>query len=154
MEDIKYIELAIEQARKSVAMGGFPAGAVLVIDNKIIGEGVSVGNIICDPTAHGEIDSIRKACDTMNNSNLESATLYTSMETCGMCLNAVMWAGISRIVYALGKDKVSNLYYGGEYITENINNTFLKPIEIYHLKQKEEESLVIVKEWEEKSNEK
>ncbi len=147
-----YLQIAIDQAQKSVNEGGFPAGTVIVKDGKIIGEGISIGNVLHDPTSHGELQCIRNACKNIQSSDLTGATLYASMETCAMCLNACMWSGISKIVFALSKDKLSNLYYGGDYSTEQINKMFLKPIEIIQDIELEEKSLEVVKIWESKFN--
>lgn len=148
MQDKYYLQLAIDQANKSVLERGFPAGAVIVKDGKIIGEGISIGNILHDPTSHGETQCVRNACQNIQSSDLSGATLYASMETCAMCLNSCMWAGISRIVFALSKDKLSNLYYGGNYTTADINKLFLRPMEIIQMKELEETSLKVVTTWE------
>ena len=110
MTDKDYLLLAIEQANKSVGEGGFPAGAIIVKNGKIIGEGISVGNILHDPTSHGETQCVRNACKNIQSSDLSGATLYASMESCAMCLNSCMWSGISRIVFALSKDNLSKCF--------------------------------------------
>jgi len=143
-----YLERAIEKARQSVEQGGFPAGAVVAKDGKIIGEGISIGNKLNDPTSHGEMSAIRDACKNLETSDLSGATLYASMEPCSMCHSASMWSGITKIVFACGKDKVSADYYGGEYHTDTLNNTFNKPLEITQEKNLEEKSLALVHMWE------
>ena len=148
MKDLEFLELAISQANKSIQQGGFPAGAIIVKDGKIIGEGISIGNILHDPTSHGETQCVRNACKNIQSSNLSGATLYASMETCAMCLNSSMWAGISRIVFALSKEKLSNLYYGGNYTTQDINKMFLKPIEIVQIKELADKSMEAINKWE------
>lgn len=150
MQDKDYLQLAIDQANKSVLEGGFPAGAVIVKDGKVVGEGISIGNILHDPTSHGETQCIRNACKNIQSSNLSGATLYASMETCGMCLYSCMWAGIDRIVFALSKEKLSDFYYGGVYTTNEINKLFVKPIEIIHIEELEESSMEVVSKWESK----
>ena len=103
LQDRKYISLAIDQARKSVQNGGFPAGAVIVKDGKVISEGISVGDNLHDPTAHAETAAIREACRKLKTTNLEGATMYESLECCTMCFSVAYWSGISRIVYASKK---------------------------------------------------
>jgi len=103
MNDIEYLKLAVEQARKSVKKGGFPAGAIVVKNGKIISKGVSVGFQIHDPTAHAETVAIRDACKKLKTADLSGATLYGSLECCNMCFFVSYWAGISRIVYACRK---------------------------------------------------
>jgi tRNA(Arg) A34 adenosine deaminase TadA len=65
-----------------------------------------------------------------------------------MCFGASMWSGISRIVFACAKEKVSPEYYGGNYIVSDINKDLLRSIKIDQLTELEEESLSLVKEWE------
>jgi guanine deaminase len=143
-----FLKKAIEAAQVSVANGEFPAGAVVVKDNTIIGEGISIGHLIHDPTSHGELSAIRNACAHIAASNLTGATLYASMEPCTICLSAAMWSGIERIVFACKKEKFSSEYYGGVYKTESINETFHKPLEIIHMSEHENDSLTVVHEWE------
>ena len=150
--DRKFLLKAIEKAEESVKQGGFPAGAIVVKDNKIIGSGISIGNKLNDPTSHGELSSIRDACKNLETSNLTGATLYTSMEPCLMCFGAVIWSGIFRIVFACGKDKVSNEYYGGTYDILNINKKLINPIKIEQINGLEEISLAIIKKWEKSLN--
>jgi guanine deaminase len=146
--DLKFLRLAIDKARESVEKGGFPAGALVVKEEKILGEGISIGNILNDPTSHGETSSIRDACKNLKTSDLSGATLYASMQPCLMCLGAAMWGSISRIVFACSKEKVSSEYYGGSYVSSDINSQFNKPIELKHLPELEEESLEVVRGWE------
>jgi tRNA(Arg) A34 adenosine deaminase TadA len=146
--DRKFIQLAIEKAKESVASGEFPAGAVIVKAGEIIGEGVSIGNRLNDPTSHGEIDSIRNACKNIQSSDLSKCTLYTSMQPCLMCFAASMWSLIGKIVFACSKEKVSSEYYGGSYHISKINSDLIHPIELVHFSELEQESLKVVQEWE------
>ena len=148
--DKEFLLKAIEKAKESVAKGGFPAGAIVVKDGKIVGSGISIGNQLNDPTSHGEMSSIRDACKNLKFSSLSGATLYASMHPCLMCLSASMWSSISRIVYACSKDKVSEEYYGGHYDIPAINKKFIHPIELVHISELEQETLDIVRKWENK----
>jgi len=148
MENKDFLQLAIEKAKESVAKGGFPAGAVVVKDEKVIGEGISIGNKLNDPTSHGEMAAIRDACKNLSTTDLSGATLYASMQPCVMCLGASAWSSISKIVYACPKDKVSIEYYAGHYLLETINAELTKPIEIVPFLELENESLKVVREWE------
>ena len=154
MGDKDFLKLAVEQARKSVEQGGFPAGAVVVKDEKVIAEGVSLGWKLHDPTEHAETSAIRKACQAIDSSNLEGATLYESLECCNMCFSVANWGGISRIVYACRKtpEMVKKFYYEG--LTENkvLNESNNKKIETVFIPDFEQECLDIVKEWEAKQS--
>lgn len=148
MDDKQFLRKAITKAKESVAQGGFPAGAIIVKNGEIIGEGVSVGNKLNDPTSHGEMASIREACKNLKTSDLSGSVLYASMQPCLMCLGASMWSAISQIVFACSKEKVSADYYGGRYRPSAINSELIHPIKLIHLAEMEEESLAIVREWE------
>jgi guanine deaminase len=148
MTDEDFMRLAIEKAKESIAAGGFPAGAVVVIDGKLVGEGLSIGNKIYDPTSHGEIAAIRDACKNLKSSDLSRATLYASVQPCLMCFAASAWATIGKIVYACPQKAVSAAYYAGRYDTASINATMLHPIKIVHLSELEAQSMDVVKTWE------
>jgi tRNA(Arg) A34 adenosine deaminase TadA len=119
-----------------------------VKDGEIIGEGISIGNNLNDPTSHGEISAVRDACKNIASSDLKGATLYASMEPCSMCHSASMWSGIQKIVFACSKTNVSPEYYGGTYKTATLNGTFNRPLEIVQQVELEDESLEVVKQWE------
>lgn len=148
MDDKQFIQKAIEKAKESVAHGGFPASAVVVKNGEIIGEGVSIGKKLNDPTSHGEMDAIRAACKNLQTSDLSGSVLYASMQPCLMCLGASMWSAIPKIVFALPKEKVSVEYYGGQYTPAAINAELTRPLELVHFAELEDESLAIVREWE------
>ena len=136
------------KAEESVVLGGFPAGAIVVKNGEIVGEGVSVGNKLNDPTSHGEIASIREACKNLKTSDLSGSILYASMQPCLMCLGASMWSSVSKIVFACPKEKVSADYYGGSYQPSSINSGLTRPIKLVHFAELEDESLAIIREWE------
>jgi guanine deaminase len=148
MDDREFLQKAIEKAKESIAQGGFPAGAIVVKDGEIVGEGVSVGNTLNDPTSHGEMAAIRAACKNLSTTDLSGSTLYASMQPCLMCLGASMWSAIPKIVFACPKEKVSAEYYGGHYKPSAINTELTRPLELVHFAELEDESLAIVREWE------
>ncbi len=145
-----FIQQAIEKSKQSVQEGGFPAGAVLVRNSEVIASGVSCGNILHDPTSHGEVATIREACKVLNTTELTGAILYTSLEPCSMCLSAAMWASISKIVFACSKENVPEWFYGGKYETNAINERFTKPLEVLHENTYQDKALEIIREWEKK----
>lgn len=87
-KDLEYLKIAVEQAKKSLEQGGFPAGAIVVKDGKIISKAVSLGYILHDPTSHAEMDAIRQACKILKTVNLEGTTLYENLTSCAMCFSA------------------------------------------------------------------
>ncbi len=82
---------------------GGPFGAVIVKDGKIVGEGANRVTPQCDPTAHAEIVALRAAARRLNTHDLTGAVIYTSCEPCPMCLAAIMWSRIGRMVYACSR---------------------------------------------------
>ena len=112
----KYIEYALEQAKKAAAKGEVPIGAVIVKDNKIIASAHNLCEEKKDPTAHAEILAIKKAAEVLGDFRLTGAELYVTLEPCPMCAGAAINARIGEIIFgafdpvkgALGS--VTNLY--------------------------------------------
>jgi len=152
VDDKKYLQLAVEQARKSVEEGGFPAGAVVVKSGKVIAEGVSIGNLLNDPTSHAETAAIRIACQKLKTSDLMGAVLYESIECCNMCFSVAYWAGISKIVYACRKtsEMVKKFYYEGFTNNKVLNKNNNKKIELVFIPDFEREFLALIRDWEDK----
>ena len=150
--DKKFLRVAVNQAKNSVKLGGFPAGGIVVKDNKIISRGVSLGYILHDPTSHAETSCVRTACKKLNDVNLEGATLYASLEPCLMCFQVSNWAGVSRIVYGCKKTKemVDKNYYEGTNDVRKINKKNNRQIEMKYIPDFEEEMLDLIKKWESK----
>ncbi len=103
--DEKWMSHALSLAEKAEAEGEVPVGAVLVKDNKLIGEGWNKPITTNDTTAHAEIQAIRNACEKLDNYRLPNTTLYITLEPCVMCAGAIVHARISRIVYAAPEPK-------------------------------------------------
>lgn len=100
-DDLKYLDRATELARNGMRGGkGGPFGAVIVKDGSIIAEGWNQVTSDLDPTAHAEVNAIRRACAATGSFSLESATLYSICEPCAMCLGAIYWARLDRLVFA------------------------------------------------------
>jgi len=99
-QDINMLSRAIELARENVRNGGGPFGAVVTRDGVIVGEAVNQVIATPDPTAHAEVQAIRLAAKKLGTFDLTGCTLYSSCEPCPMCLGAVYWSRISRVVYA------------------------------------------------------
>ncbi len=150
MNDKDFLKIAVEQARKSVEAGGFPAGSILVKNGEIICEGISIGFILKDPTEHAETSSIRKACKLLKTTDLEGAILYASLQPCLMCFSTANWANISKIVYACKKtdEMVKKIYYEGTSQLEKINAENNKKIELVFIPDFEKEMLELIKNWE------
>ena len=97
--DQHYMQQALKLAAKAAAEGEVPVGALLVMDDEIIGRGWNQPIISNDPTAHAEIVALRDAASKLANYRLPSATLYVTIEPCTMCVGAIIHARIARVVY-------------------------------------------------------
>ena len=95
-DDIRFMKIALNEARR----GDYPFGAVIVKDGQILSRGRNLGKTKDDPTAHGEMVAIRRCLAAHGSAALKGATLYTSGEPCAMCMGAIIWCGIGRMVYA------------------------------------------------------
>ena len=93
----KYMEEALEEAKKAAAMGEIPIGAVIVKDGEIIGRGHNETETGCDPTAHAEIVAIRQAARRLGGWKLPGCSMYLTIEPCSMCAGAIVWSRISRL---------------------------------------------------------
>lgn len=96
---------AVILARRAEAEGEVPVGAVLVLDNKIIGEGWNRSIRNHDPTAHAEIIAMRQGGCKISNYRLLNAVMYVTLEPCIMCAGAMIHARIHRLVYGASDKK-------------------------------------------------
>jgi tRNA(adenine34) deaminase len=90
---------ALELARRAQDEGEVPIGALVVLDERIVGEGWNRPIAASDPTAHAEIQAMRAASASRKNYRLTGATLYVTLEPCDMCVGAMFHARIARTVY-------------------------------------------------------
>lgn len=96
----QYLKIAIEEAFRGMRSNeGGPFGAVIVMDDEIIGRGHNSVLKAHDPTAHAEINAIRDACRSVGDHHLTGAAIYTNFEPCPMCLAAIYWADIRELFY-------------------------------------------------------
>ena len=96
----EFMQIAIQEAREGISNGdGGPFGTAIVRDGVLIASGHNHVLAYNDPTCHGEVDAIRKACKRLGTFDLTGCELYTTGEPCHMCLCACMWANISQIYY-------------------------------------------------------
>lgn len=97
--DIFWIEQALGLAHQAEAQGEVPVGALLVLEDKIVGQGWNQPIQNSDPTAHAEIIALRQAASELNNYRLLNTTLYVTLEPCAMCIGAIIHARVKRVVY-------------------------------------------------------
>lgn len=96
---------AIDLAKRNASSeAGGPFGAVVVRDGSIVAEASNTVTVDNDPTAHAEVNAIRKACAALGTFDLSGCELYTSCEPCPMCLAACYWAHIGKVYYAADRE--------------------------------------------------
>jgi tRNA(adenine34) deaminase len=98
--DIKFMAEALKEARKAEKKDEVPVGAVIVHKGAIISRGHNVKESGADPTAHAEINALRKAAIRLGGWRLTGANLYVTLEPCIMCMGAMIQARIERLVFA------------------------------------------------------
>jgi tRNA(adenine34) deaminase len=103
--DAAYMHRALELARHAEEAGEVPVGALVVLNDEIIGEGWNQPIVAHDPTAHAEIVALRAAAARVRNYRLSDAVLYVTLEPCAMCAGAMVHARIARVVYGAADPK-------------------------------------------------
>ena len=99
MTNEAFMRRALELARRAQEEGEVPVGAVVVLNENVLGEGWNRPITASDPTAHAEIQAMRSAALALKNYRLTGATLYVTLEPCDMCVGAMFHARIARVVF-------------------------------------------------------
>jgi len=151
MTNRELMQRAIDLSIASVRNGGGPFGAVIARNGEIIAEGSNCVTIDCDPTAHAEVSTIRKAAKKLGTFDLSGCEIFTSCEPCPMCLGAIYWAHLDKIYYANDRKDAAKIGFDDDFIYEELP---LKPSE----RQKpseilmREEALEAFRMWQEKED--
>ena len=105
VRDAEYMRRALELARHAEEAGEVPVGALVVLNDEVIGEGWNQPIVSHDPTAHAEIVALRAAAARIRNYRLSGAELYVTLEPCAMCAGAMVHARLARVVYGAADPK-------------------------------------------------
>ncbi|QWC00555.1 nucleoside deaminase [Mycoplasmatota bacterium] len=151
----KYMSLAIEEARKTMNLDiGGPFGAIIIdqkgnilsiVSNTVLGDH--------DPTAHAEMNAIRKATKKINSHDLSNCTLYTTAYPCPMCLGAIIWSNIKQVYYGCQETDADEIGFRDDFIYKFIE-TGRKNVDILNLEEKERNlCLTLFKEYQDKNKE-
>ncbi len=108
--DIYWMKQALEQAELAKACGEVPVGAVLVKDDQLIAAAHNAPITLHDPSAHAEINVLRKAGQALDNYRLVDTTLYVTLEPCLMCFGALMHARVARVVFGAKDQRVGAVH--------------------------------------------
>ena len=106
--DARYMDLALAEAKKAEAAGEVPVGAVIVLNDEVVGRGYNHPISAHDATAHSEIIALREAGRRLQNYRLAGATVYCTLEPCMMCAGAMIHARIARLVFGTPDPKAGS----------------------------------------------
>ena len=116
-DDEKWMRMAIEVARsKGSDPSTSPLGSVIVLDGRVLAAERNQTEELPDATAHAEMMAIRRACEGEGELELRGATLYSTLQPCGMCTMASIWSKVGRVVYGAGRDDVHPMYFEARHV--------------------------------------
>ena len=104
-EDEKWMQYAILEANIAKDKGEVPVGSIIIQNNQIIAKAHNCPISKNDPTAHAEVEALRRAGEKLNNYRLPRTTLYVTLEPCAMCVGAMVHARIERVVFGAADPK-------------------------------------------------
>lgn len=126
----RFMELAIEEARYGINnLDGGPFGAVIVKNGEVISTGHNQVVATNDPTAHGEMVAIRKACEKLGTFDLSGCEIYTTGYPCPMCFCAILWANIDKVYYGCNTTDTEIIGFRDKAFEESIPD---RKIEMCH----------------------
>ena len=142
------MKLALDEARKGVKDGdGGPFGAVIVRNGKVIASAHNMVLKYNDPTAHAEVQAIRKACNLLNSPLIPDCEIYSTCEPCPMCLSAIMWARIPTVYYGCTKEDAGKIGFMDDYIYSVLSAS--EDIDLNRIPLDRASCLPLMNEWEE-----
>lgn len=112
------IDLAVENVK---AGRGGPFAALVVQDGAVLSTGTNLVTTRNDPTAHAEITAIRAACKARSDFHLDGCTLISTCEPCPMCLGAIYWAQLDRVVFAATQADAADAGFDDRHIYKEID---------------------------------
>lgn len=101
MKHEEAMDLALANGAEAMARGDWPTGSVILLNDAVVASGQNRQNSLNDLTVHAETDALRSAFASLKRTSLQGATLYTTMEPCPMCAEAMRMAKVSRLVLGL-----------------------------------------------------
>ncbi len=104
-DDIRFMRLALEEARRAYDEDEIPIGALVTCKGQIVARAHNLTETLNDVTAHAEMQAITAAANTLGGKYLPDCTLYVTVEPCIMCAGAIGWSQIRRIVFGASDEK-------------------------------------------------
>lgn len=116
-----FMQRAIDLSQQMMVENrGGPFGAVIVRNGEVVAEGWNEVTSLNDPTAHAEVQAIRKAASILGDFSLSGCEIYTSCEPCPMCLSAIYWARLDRVYYANTREDAALIGFDDDFIYQEI----------------------------------
>jgi tRNA(adenine34) deaminase len=112
-DDEYFMRKALQEAEIAFEKDEIPVGAVVVLNNKVIGRGHNLTETLKDVTAHAEMIALTAAFNHLGAKYLPDATLYVTLEPCHMCAGALYWSKIGRIVFGASDEKHGYKHFYG-----------------------------------------
>lgn len=112
LDDQYFMRKALEEAEKAYEIDEVPVGAIIVVNQRIIARAHNLTERLKDVTAHAEMQAITSAANFLGGKYLKGCTLYVTLEPCVMCMGALYWSQLDRIVYAASDPKRGALAQG------------------------------------------
>ena len=124
-----WMSVAIELAKQAEESGEVPVGAVLILDDKMIGKGRNQSIELNDPSAHAEIQALREGGSKIGNYRLNGSKIYVTIEPCTMCIGALVHARIEKLIFGAREPKSGAVSFANGILEKNSFNHRLKVIE-------------------------
>ncbi|MEA3447471.1 MAG: nucleoside deaminase [Bacteroidota bacterium] len=142
----KFMQKTIQLAKDNIPSGNGPFGAVIVKDGEIIAEASNSVTQTNDPTAHAEINAIRKATEKLKTFDLSGCEIYASCEPCPMCLGAIYWARLDKLYFASGREEAAKSGFDDEFIYKELGKS-IRERTIPTRQMMQEEGKIVFKTW-------
>ncbi|MBU0461821.1 MAG: nucleoside deaminase [Nanoarchaeota archaeon] len=148
-QEKRFMQLAIDEARKGIKEGQSPFGACIVKGSKVI---VCAHNTVwkdTDSTEHAEINAIKRACRKLKTIKLKGCTIYSTTEPCPMCFTAIHWTGLKRIVFGATIADSARFGFGELSVSDKLLASHQDPKHRIKIKDKflRKECVELFKEW-------
>lgn len=115
-DDEFFMRAAISEAHRALDKNEVPIGAVVTAAGRIVGRGHNLVEMLCDSTAHAEMQALTAAMHAAGGKYLQECTLYVTVEPCVMCAGACAWAQVGRIVYGASDPKRGYSFTGAKLL--------------------------------------
>jgi len=147
-----FMQTALEEAIQGVKQNhGGPFGAVVVRDGEIVSRAHNRVIETADPTAHAEMIAIREASKILGRFDLSDCTLYTTCEPCPMCLGAVLWARIGKVIFGCSRaDAAAVGFADADFYSALEGDSAAAPVELQQMDRAA--CLGVFREWAEKKD--